>query len=865
MEWERRLVSVAATALRRYHEGASLWAAFNALLDGVIRVTASHYGYIGRIVPREGKLTILVKAITTIGWSPKMVDLVVPEGFTFALEDMSTGPRLYGMSWRTRAPFICNDPSTSPHSRGGVPSGHPDIDHFMEMPIFWGDRIIGLLALANRPGGFAPHHAAWLQGFLSMLATLMQLYECVPSQPSSTSSSSSSSSSSTPATKTEAPTTPASSSTSKSTTPRGEAETTLPDEPSQTGRAAQSYHFHPQPLGVADFDAREISHAVLDSVGEGVVVLDAKLRLRHVNNGAVRMLGYTSGRALLSRCRHLSDVIPYYDEERAMDWSRFSDGVQQKMLGAHVATHARSMGGGLLSIDLSLSSFIFQRKRYFSAVFSDISQKKKSVERNKFLAFLSHEIRNPLQAIISGLQVLQSEWKEEEVDLSGASATNMMAIMHRATSIMHRVIDDIVDYTRIETHQFSMKKEEFDIRSTLQIAIEMAKKTEWHKGNLDMALEVERSVPRRAFCDRKRVEQVLMNLLTNAQKYTEHGRIVVRCRVDTQGAMSGEMKAIPVIPDSSSTTDNDDHDYSEGGLRLDGESGEDDDSSSGDDREKHPDGSSADELEAIGVRYLCIEVEDTGIGISEEDQKNLFSVYTHIDDPTLMCSEKTGLGLAITKRLCTVMGGNLWCRSQLGKGSSFTFHVPFDTVPEDDSPHSPSSEWQTAPETHQSQLRQQLEPTLSSPPAASALFPTTHNDQSNRNHLSGLRVLVVDDNSLMRKTMNAILSKEQCHVTLAENGQQAIDIVMKNKEGFDVMLIDCLMPVKDGYRMVAELREEGIDTPMIAITGNSLTEQTQQCRQVGFDYCLLKPVQKAELFDTILHYTTSRNSAKACK
>jgi hypothetical protein len=132
----------------------------------------------------------------------------------------------------------------------------------------------------------------------------------------------------------------------------------------------------------------------------------------------------------------------------------------------------------------------------------------------------------------------------------------------------------------------------------------------------------------------------------------------------------------------------------------------------------------------------------------------------------------TGLGLAITKRLCTVMGGNLWCRSQLGKGSSFTFHVPFDTVPEDDSPDSPSSEWQTAPETQQSQLRQQLEPTFSSPPAASALLPTTHNEQSNRNHLSGLRVLVVDDNSLMRKTMNAILSKEQCHVTLAENGQQ---------------------------------------------------------------------------------------------
>jgi hypothetical protein len=113
------------------------------------------------------------------------------------------------------------------------------------------------------------------------------------------------------------------------------------------------------------------------------------------------------------------------------------------------------------------------------------------------------------------------------------------------------------------------------------------------------------------------------------------------------------------------------------------------------------------------------------------------------------------------------MGGNLWCRSQLGKGSIFTFHVPFDQVP--DSP----SEWQTSTQPSLQKAQhlqcQPLEPSFASSPLPSSSLLAM---QQNRHYLRGLRVLVVDDNSLMRKTMNAILTKEQCVVTLAENGQQ---------------------------------------------------------------------------------------------
>jgi PAS domain-containing protein len=143
-----------------------------------------------------------------------------------------------------------------------------------------------------------------------MLATLMQLYEALPPEQSSSSSSTTATATTTPASadEEEASTGQAMQMDDGTGSPQQQQQKQYLDRQTHVTKKeghAERVHCFPQPMGAADFDAREISYAVLDSIGEGVVVLDAKLRLRNVNNGAVRMLGYPSGRALLSRCRHL--------------------------------------------------------------------------------------------------------------------------------------------------------------------------------------------------------------------------------------------------------------------------------------------------------------------------------------------------------------------------------------------------------------------------------------------------------------------------------------------------------------------------------------------------------------------------------
>jgi len=209
-------------------------------------------------------------------------------------------------------------------------------------------------------------------------------------------------------------------------------------------------------------------------------------------------------------------------------------------------------------------------------------------------------------------------------------------------------------------------------------------------------------------------------------------------------------------------------------------------------------------------------VEDTGIGIKQEDLTKLFQMYTQLENPTALYSQKTGLGLCLVKKLCAALGGTVKVTSEYGKGSTFSFTFPC-TIP------------------------------ISK--TGNTVLKRKSNDYSD---LEGKSILVVDDNKAIRKVLCELLRKRHCNCTEAEDGFQALDLFTKINSDF--VLLDCLMPGLDGYQTAKQLREKGCSIPIIAVTGNSSSAEINKCYESGFDSVLIKPVTSTDLLDVLSKY-----------
>ena len=218
-----------------------------------------------------------------------------------------------------------------------------------------------------------------------------------------------------------------------------------------------------------------------------------------------------------------------------------------------------------------------------------------------------------------------------------------------------------------------------------------------------------------------------------------------------------------------------------------------------------------------GHLKLQFDVTDTGIGMTPEQQARLFQPFSQADSSTTRTYGVTGLGLAICRNLSGMMGGEIWVRSELGKGSTFSFTASFNQG------HAPKS------------------------------------DKSNRvhlmadavSHLRGARILLVEDNMLNQELAQEILETNGLLVSIANNGQQAIDIMAE--QTFDGVLMDCQMPVMDGYQATQLLREEGRfkDLPILAMTANAMAGDRERALSCGMNDHIPKPIDVSLLFETM--------------
>ena len=216
---------------------------------------------------------------------------------------------------------------------------------------------------------------------------------------------------------------------------------------------------------------------------------------------------------------------------------------------------------------------------------------------------------------------------------------------------------------------------------------------------------------------------------------------------------------------------------------------------------------------------LRISVTDTGIGISQEQQSRLFNAFEQLDGGTARKFGGTGLGLAISKRIVKMMGGRIWIESELDKGATFIFTMPFEPVE--------NGERKAEPEPEEVEI------------------PC----------LKGHTILIAEDIDINREIIGAALEETSVTIVFAENGLEAVSFFKSEPDRFGLILMDIQMPLMDGYEATREIRALDCDqagkVPIIAMTANVFREDVERCVAAGANGHLGKPLDWMELFKAL--------------
>jgi Amt family ammonium transporter len=246
---------------------------------------------------------------------------------------------------------------------------------------------------------------------------------------------------------------------------------------------------------------------------------------------------------------------------------------------------------------------------------------------------------------------------------------------------------------------------------------------------------------------------------------------------------------------------------------------------------------------------IIFDVVDTGIGMTAEQQTKLFKKFTQADNSTTRRFGGTGLGLAISKSLTEMMGGLLTVHSTYGHGSTFRIEIPLkhpvilEAIESASVPPMPTQITPHLEHTHE--------------PTSFSMKPVVKPGIVEY-HLTGKRILVVEDGIDNQRLISFILKKQKCEVDVAGNGQIGSKLALEqllHGLPYDIILMDMQMPVMDGYTATKYLREQNYTRPIIALTANAMNSDREKCLAAGCDDFTTKPINKHELLTMISSYT----------
>lgn len=387
---------------------------------------------------------------------------------------------------------------------------------------------------------------------------------------------------------------------------------------------------------------------------------------------------------------------------------------------------------------------------------SALQEERESTQaKSDFIATMSHEIRTPMNGVLGMAELLRTTPLNNE-------QRDYLDMIEESGRLLLHIVNDILDYSKIEAGKFPLNPQPCNLREKLPNLCRQFSTLAADAG-LQLQLSIDPSLPAGVMCDPERVQQILVNLLGNAIKFTSQGFVRVHALRDTENG----------------------HDV----IRL--------------------------------------RVIDSGEGIEPELRARLFEPFEQGRSAAQAEQRGTGLGLAIARRLAELMGGSLTVASTPGLGSTFTLTLPL------------------------------LASAAEEPPMAPEYTPGADTDAA------GLKVLVVEDNEINCRVILGMLEKYHgIRADVCHDGRDAL--VRLQQTPYDLVLMDCEMPVMDGYEATRQLRSlpgPVARTPLAALTAHAIPELRARAFEAGVDFYLTKPLNRDAIADVIRKVARQRSPA----
>ena len=367
--------------------------------------------------------------------------------------------------------------------------------------------------------------------------------------------------------------------------------------------------------------------------------------------------------------------------------------------------------------------------------------------KSEFLSNMSHEIRTPLNGIIGMTHLIS------ETTMTNKQEKYLKTIYDSSNALLN-IINDILDFSKIESGKFILEKVNFNLKETIDNVFSIVKFKAEEKGlRLDLNYE---DIPIHLNGDSFRISQILINLITNAIKFTSSGFVKVKIKY---------------------CQDN---------------------------------------------RYV-FSIEDSGIGMNDEQQSRLFQSFSQADGSTTKKYGGTGLGLSISKQLVELMGGKIWCQSKENEGATFTFELSLEKS------------------VYKDEIKKRKKI-----------------DIIDLQTLKGSNILLVEDNTINQVIIESLLDTSGINIDIASHGLEALNMCKDNKTKYELILMDIQMPKMDGYEATEQIRMFNKDIPIIALTANAMQEDVAKTKLAGMNEQLNKPIEVEKLYTTLIKYLSKK-------